>query len=236
MRIQLFFLSCLMCLFSCTTYADEVSLRKNLETFFPNAKIESLKKTPYLELYEVVVGDKLFYTDETAAYLFSGHVFDLKTEKNLTEERLQAIQNARRIDINSLPLELAIKAVRGNGQRKLVVFSDPNCGYCKRLEKELLGITNVTIYTILYPILKGSKELSKAVWCATDRLKTWNDLMLRTIPPIGVNCNAPLSKLIQIGQKHNFNSTPTLIFADGSVVLGMIPAEIIEKKLDANTQ
>ncbi|MEE9580979.1 MAG: DsbC family protein [Nitrosomonadaceae bacterium] len=235
MHIKLFLLSLLLYLLSSTVHADEASLKKSLEAYFPNEKIEILKKTPFLELYEVVVGDQLFYVDEKANYFFAGYIFDIKMEKNITEERLREIKDARRVDINSLPLGLAIKEVKGSGKRKMVIFSDPNCGYCKRLEKELVNVTDVTIYTLLYPILNGSKEVAKTIWCSDDRLKAWNDFMLNAIKPTGTNCKTPIDTLLQLGKKHGFNSTPTMIFADGKVVVGIISAEIIEKKLNELT-
>ena len=145
MHIKLFLFSLLIYIFSNIAHADEASLKKSLSIYFPNEEIKVLKKIPSLQLYEVTVGDKLFYIDKKANYLFSGQLLDLKNERNITEERLQEIRSARRVDINSLPLEYAIKEVKGNGKRKLVIFSDPNCGYCERLEKELLHINNVTI-------------------------------------------------------------------------------------------
>jgi len=235
MYIKLFLLPLLMYLLSSAAHADEASLKKSLKAYFPNEKIEILKKTPFLELYEVVVGDQLFYVDEKVNYFFTGYIFDLKTEKNITEERLREIMNARRVDIYSLPLELAIKEVKGNGKRKLIIFSDPNCGYCKRLEKELVNVTDVTIYTLLYPILNGSKEVANTIWCSDDQLKAWNNFMLKAIKPTGTNCKTPIDTFLQIGKKHGFNSTPTMIFADGTVVSGMMSAGMIEKKLTTPT-
>lgn len=232
MRFNLVFLSLLLSFFGNAVFADEASLKKALMTSFPGEKIESVKKTPYLGLYEVVIGNELFYTDEKATYFFFGHVVDPQTKQSLTSERLQQIKDARRISIDSLPLELAIKAVKGNGKRKLVVFSDPNCRYCKRLEKELAKVTDVTIYTLLYPVLSGSIDTATAIWCSADRLKTWNDFMLKDTAPTGKNCETPLETLLQTGQKLGINGTPTLIFADGSVVPGMITTDIIEKKLN----
>ena len=235
MRLSFLLSFLLLGLFSGTAAANEASLRKALQVHFPGDKIESLKKTPYLGLYEVVVGGGLFYTDEKASYFFSGHVVDPKTGQSLTDGRLQQIKDARRVNIDSLPLELAIKAVRGNGKRRVAVFSDPNCSYCKRLENELTKITDVTVYTLLYPVLNGSVAAATAIWCSTDRLKAWDDFMLKGIAPTTKSCETPIATLIQAGQKHGVSGTPTLIFADGSVTPGMIPAEMIEKKLNAVT-
>lgn len=235
MHIKLSLLSLLVYIFSSIVHADEVSLKETLSTYFPNEKIEVLKKMSSLQLYEVVVGNQLFYVDEKANYFFSGYLFDLKNEKNLTEERLQEIRDARRVNINSLPLEYAIKEIKGNGKRKLFIFSDPNCGYCKRLEKELIYINNVTIYTLLYPILNGSKEISKEIWCSDNRLKSWSNFMANGVRPAGADCETPIDTLLQIGKKYGFNSTPTIIFADGTIIPGMISAEMIEKKLNEPT-
>jgi thiol:disulfide interchange protein DsbC len=233
MRLNLVFPSLLLCFLFDTASADDASLKKALQSNFPGEKIEGVTKTPYLGLYEVVVGGELFYTDDKASYLFFGHVIDPKTKQSLTSERLQQIKEARRIDTGSLPLEHAIKTVKGNGKRKLVVFSDPNCPYCKRLEKELTNVTDVTVYTLLYPVLNGSVPTATAIWCAPDRLKAWEDFMLKDIAPAGKNCETPLETLLQAGKKNGINGTPTLIFPDGSVAPGMIPADTIEKRLSA---
>jgi thiol:disulfide interchange protein DsbC len=233
MRLNLVFPTLILCLLSCPTFADEEALKKALQTTFSGEKIDSVKKTPYLGLYEVVVGGELFYTDDKATYLFFGHVIDPQTKQSLTSERLQQIKDARRISMDTLPLDQAIKAVKGNGKRKLVVFSDPNCPYCKRLEKELVNITDVTIYTLLYPVLNGSMPTATSIWCSPNRLKAWDDFMLRGTAPTGKTCDTPIETLLQAGRKNGINGTPTLIFADGSVIPGMIPADTIEKKLNA---
>ncbi|MEO8991778.1 MAG: DsbC family protein [Nitrosospira sp.] len=234
MRINLVFFSLLLCFLFGSAFADEASLKKAIQANFPGEKIESLKKTPYLGLYEVVVGGELFYTDEKASYLFFGHVVDPLTKQSLTTDRLQQIKDTRRISIDSLPLQFAIKAVKGNGKRKLVVFSDPNCPYCKRLEKELANVTDVTIYTLLYPVLNGSVPTATSIWCSTDRLKAWDGFMLKDIAPTGKDCETPIGKLLQAGQENGISGTPTLIFADGSVAPGLITVETIEKKLGAS--
>jgi thiol:disulfide interchange protein DsbC len=235
MRFNFALPSLLLCFLTGSVFADEPSLKKALMINFPGEKIESVKKTPYFGLYEVVVGGELFYTDEKATYFFFGHVVDPQTKQSLTSERLQEIKDTRRIGMDSLPLELAVKFVKGNGKRKLAVFSDPNCGYCKRLEKELAKVTDVTIYTLLYPVLNGSVGTATAIWCSADRLKAWNDFMLKDTAPAGKDCETPIETLLQTGRKNGVTGTPTLIFADGSVVPGMITADVIEKKLGPAT-
>ncbi|SET14590.1 thiol:disulfide interchange protein DsbC [Nitrosomonas marina] len=232
-HLKQFVLILLICFFSSPALADEDAVRKALAPHFPGAKIESLRKTPYLGLYEALVGGELFYTDEKAEYFFFGHIVDTKTRTSVTNERLQEIKAARRVPLDTLPLEFAIKIVKGNGERKLAVFTDPNCPYCKQLEKELLNITDVTIYTLLYPVLRGSMELSTSIWCAQDQIKAWDDFMLRGIKPKDKDCETPLPTLVRSGQENRVTGTPTLIFADGSIVGGMIPAEAIEERLQS---
>ncbi len=212
--------------------ADESDLRKALQAHFPGSEIESLTQTPYQGLYEVVIGGEVFYTDEKADYFFMGHIVDTKTRSSLTSERAQQIKDARRIAIDSLPLQHALKTVKGKGERSLIVYSDPNCPYCKRLEKELEKAENITIHTFVYPILNGSMDTAKAIWCATDRVKAWDDFMLRAIKPETKDCDNPLAAVLQSGQQHRVTGTPTLIFADGSIVSGLIPLAEIEKRLE----
>lgn len=231
MYLKRFVFVLLLSMFSGTTWADEESVKKAIEPYFPGAKIESLRKTPYLGLYEALIGGELFYTDEKAEYFFFGHIVDTKTRTSVTNERLQEIKAARRVPLDSLPLEFAIKIVKGNGERKLAVFTDPNCPYCKQLEKELLNITDVTIYTLLYPVLRGSMELSTLIWCSQDQIKAWDDFMLRGVAPEADECETPLPTLLKSGQENRVTGTPTLIFADGSIVGGMIPAAQIEERL-----
>ncbi len=231
MHLKRFILVLSLSLFSGMSWADEEAVKKAIEPHFPGAKIESLRKTSYLGLYEVLVGGELFYTDEKAEFFFFGHIVDTKTRTSVTNERLQEIKAARRVPLDSLPLEFAIKIVKGNGERKLAVFTDPNCPYCKQLEKELLEITDVTIYTLLYPVLRGSVELSTKIWCSQDQIKAWDDFMLRGVEPKAKDCETPIPTLLKSGQENRVTGTPTLIFADGSIVGGMIPAETIEERL-----
>lgn len=233
MRWKLFISILVFGFFSKAIWADEAALRKAIQPHFADSKIESVKKTPYLGLYEVVVGDEVFYTDAKADYFFFGHVIDTRTRTSMTNERIQEIKAARRVPLDSLPLQSAIKVVKGDGKRRVAIFTDPNCPYCKQLEKELLNVTNVTIYTLLYPVLKGSMELSKKIWCSDNKIKAWDDFMLKGVAPTSKDCETPLDVLVKSGQENKVSGTPTLIFADGSVVGGMIPAAAIEEKLES---
>jgi len=213
--------------------ADEASVRKAVQEKLTNAKIESVTKTPYLGLYEVYVAGKLIYTDEKVSYFFSGDIIDARTLDNLTELRRQKLSE---IKLDSLPLEMAIKIVKGNGKRKVAIFSDPDCPFCQRLEQSMVGVTDVTIYTFLYPIESlhpGATRKAKAIWCSPDRVKAWNDFMLRRIgPDAQPSCDTPVDKIVEYGQSKGFNGTPTLIFANGKVIPGAIPAARLEQMLD----
>jgi thiol:disulfide interchange protein DsbC len=214
-------------------FAQEAAIRKNLSEKFPAfAKIDEVSKTPMNGLYEVRVGFDIFYTDEQGNYLLQGSLMDVRARKNLTEERVEKLSE---VDFDKLPLADAFKIVRGDGKRKLAVFEDPNCGYCKRFERDLTTVNNVTVYLFLYPVL-GPDSIAKSrnIWCAKDKARSWNDWMLRNTAPANAECDvAALKRNREFGQKYNITGTPTLIFANGSRAPGAISAEEVEKMLVA---
>ena len=216
--------------------ADEASLKKAVEAAYPKFKVESVTKTPYAGLYEVFMGGQIVYTDEKLTFLIAeGRLVDPKTKKDVTGERMEELT---KIDFNSLPFDQAIKVVKGNGSRKLVVFSDVDCPYCKRLEqKELSQMTDVTVYTFLYPLVQlhpDSAEKSKSIWCASNRVKAWNDWILNNqLPATTGNCDVPLERVGELARKLGVTSTPTLIFADGKRMQGAQPYKEIEKSMQA---
>lgn len=231
-------LACLGLLLSClalSAAADEASVKKALQEKFPKARLESVIKTPYSGLYEVVMEGSFFYTDEKADFLFDGNIIDTKTMQNLTQERIRALFSMKFTD---LPLDLAIKNVKGSGKRKVAIFSDPDCPYCQRLEREMVKVTDVTIYTFLYPIDSLHPDASRkavAVWCSADRAKAWDDLMLRrVVPSVSAGCETPIATIQDLGKKLNVSGTPTLIFSDGRMIAGAMPAAQLEKQLDAS--
>lgn len=216
--------------------ADEASVKKAVEAAYPKFKVDKVTKTPYAGLYEVFMAGQIIYTDEKLTFLIAeGRLVDPKTKKDITGERLEELT---KIDFISLPLDQAIKVVKGNGSRKLVVFSDVDCPYCKRLERnELANITDVTVYTFLYPIEQlhpDAANKSKLIWCANNRVKAWEDWILRDqLPSSAGNCEVPLDKVGQLAKKAGVTSTPTLIFADGKRMLGAQPYKEIERMLSA---
>ena len=197
-----------------------------------NAKVKSVSPALVSGLYEVLVGNDIFYTDTSGKYLIQGEIIELASGKNITEQR-QADLN--RIKWSELTPANAIKNVRGNGSRQLAVFSDPNCGYCKRLEKSLQQLDNVTIYTYLIPILSAdSTQKAKQIWCSSDPYKTYIDWMVNGIAPSGKGeCSTPLDKNVAFAKTYGITGTPTLFFTDGSRFPGAVQITDIEKKFSS---
>lgn len=220
-------------LFALPAFAQDVDkVKAALKKSIPEAPVDSVRKVPYSGLYEVVVGGDIFYTDENGAFLVMGSIVDLKTKENVTEARSRQLN---KVNFAALPLDSAIKIVRGNGSRKVAIFEDPNCGYCKRFERDLMGVSDITVYVFLYPILSpDSIEKSKQVWCAADRGKAWLDLMVReTLPQGEGKCATPIDKTLAFGREKKIQGTPTIFFEDGERVPGAMPIADFEKKLAA---
>ena len=215
-----------------SAFAQEAAIRKNLAERLPAfSKIDEISKTPMNGLYEVRVNESdIFYTDADGNFLIQGNLIDTRAKRNLTEERVEKL-NA--IDFGALPIKDAFTIVRGNGKRKMAVFEDPNCGYCKRFERDLQKVTDVTIHMFLYPILSpDSTDKSKNIWCAKDKAKTWQDVMVRDAPVPKASCDtAAIERNVDFGRKHKITGTPTVFFADGSRVPGAISAQQVEKLL-----
>jgi thiol:disulfide interchange protein DsbC len=212
--------------------AQEATIRKNLAERIPQFQsIDEISKSPMAGLYEVRVnGTEIFYTDAEGNFLLQGSLIDTKQRRNLTEERVDKLTA---INFDALPLKDAFTVVRGNGKRRLAVFQDPNCGYCKRFERDLQKVNNVTIHMFLYPILSAdSNEKSKNIWCAKDRAKAWQDWMVRDQTPAAASCDvSAIARNLEVGRKYKITGTPTLVFADGSRVPGAISAAEVEKNL-----
>jgi thiol:disulfide interchange protein DsbC len=226
----------LFALIAGSALAQEATIRKNIAERLPNfPKIDEVSKTPIPGLYEVRVGTEVYYSDEKGNHLIDGHIVETATRTNLTQARIDKLTQ---IDFATLPLKDAIVWKQGSGARKLVVFADPNCGYCKRFERDLNGVKDVTVYTFLYPILGGdSPEKAKNIWCAKDRTAAWRDWMLDDVaPPRSMGqCDAgALARNAELGQKHKINGTPALVFEDGKRVAGAMKADQIEKQLVAS--
>jgi thiol:disulfide interchange protein DsbC len=212
----------------------EANIKKSLEPRLGGAKIESVKETPYAGLYEVRVAGDILYTDKKGEYLVIGHVYDAKTSQDLTRARIDDIN---KIKFSDLPFDSAIKQVKGDGKRVIAVFEDPNCGYCKRLRQTTLkNMDNVTIYTFLYNILsEDSFVKSKNIWCAADRAKAWDDLMIngKMAPAAPADCKTPNEQVLALGQKLHIQGTPAIFFTDGSRIPGAVDQKTLEAKLSS---
>jgi thiol:disulfide interchange protein DsbC len=221
-------------LLALTATAQEAVLRKNLAERYPQLKnIDEVNKTGIPGVFELRVnGSDILYTDSLGNYLIQGTLIDTKTRKDLTQERIDKLTA---IKFDALPFKDAFTIVRGNGKRKLVVFEDPNCGYCKRFERDLQSVDNVTIHMFLYPILgPDSAERSRAIWCSKDPAKAWQDWMVRDQQPAPASaaCDAAaLTRNVEIGRNFKITGTPTLVFVNGTRVPGAVDAKQVEKLL-----
>ncbi len=218
--------------FSLAQAADTPTATQLKKMLAPHlGQIMQVNKSPIDGLFEVVTEEQIFYTDKTGQYLINGGLFDLKTRSNLTEARSRKLFA---IDFKGLPFQIALKKIKGNGQRKLAYFTDPNCGYCKKLEHELQSVNDITLYIFMYPIFQGSAEKVQAIWCSTDPIKAWDNLMLQGEMPRSAACNAPTQTLLALGKKLKVNGTPALVFANGVINPGYLPAPELEKALQLN--
>ena len=210
---------------------QEAAVKKLIEPRLgEGAKVDSVVKTPYMGMYEVRVGGDIVYTDEKAQFLFVGNVLDTKTGTNYTKIRADEFN---RIKFSDLPLDSALKMVKGNGKRVIAVFEDPNCGYCKRFRKTLSGMDNITVYTFMYNILsEDSTVKSKNIWCSADKNKAWDDWMIngKAAPAAAANCATPNEKILALGRKLRVNGTPAIFFADGSRIPGAVDSSGLEEK------
>jgi len=213
--------------------ASEAAIRKAVQARFPDIPLDSVSKTPFDGVYEIVLGGRILYTDEKVSYIFIGSLLDTRGvgERDLTAERSAqlAAQTLRK------STDQAIKRVRGNGKRVIYTFEDPNCGFCRQLQRELMKINDITIYTFLWPILsQDSLDKSRAIWCAKDRAKAWEDVMLRSAAAQSDGqCTTPIDKNKQLAQRFRINGTPAIFFADGSMNNGYMPAEQLEQALNS---
>jgi thiol:disulfide interchange protein DsbC len=216
-------------------WADEATIRKTIAERMPQfPAIDEVSKTPIPGLFEVRIGTDLFYSDAQGNFLIEGEMIDTRTRENLTQARVAKLTA---IDFASLPLKDAIVFKQGTGARRLAVFADPNCGYCKKFERDLAQLKDVTVYTFLYPILGGdSPEKARNIWCAQDSTKVWRDWMVEGVPPpraMGQCDTGALTRNAALGRKHKVSGTPSLVFEDGKRVPGAVPPDQIEKMLAA---
>ncbi|MBC7623575.1 MAG: DsbC family protein [Aeromicrobium sp.] len=217
---------------SCGVQANPDEVKKELAKKFPDLKTERITKTTYGGLFEVFTGTEIFYTDEKATFVLAGNLIDTATRANVSEARINKLSA---IKFDELPFENAIKIVRGDGSRRIAIFEDPLCGYCKKFEADVNSMTNITAYVFLYPILaQDSLVKSKAIWCSKDKGAAWQDWMLRDKAPASPapeSCVTPVDQNVALGKKLRINGTPVTFFVDGERVVGALPLATIEAKL-----
>jgi len=223
----------LVATFAHAASAQEAVIRKNIAERLPDfPKIDEVTKTPIPGLYELRIGTEVLYTDEHGDHLIEGSIVETRSRTNLTEARINKLTA---IDFAALPLKDAIVWKQGTGARKLVVFADPNCGYCKKFEKEMQQVKDVTVYTFLYPILGGdSPDKSRDIWCAKDNGTVWREWMIRGTAPVrsmGQCDTSALQRNVALGKKYRVNGTPALVFEDGKRVPGAMAPDQVEKQL-----
>lgn len=212
--------------------AEAQAIRKIVLERFPGVEVRHIAKTGYFGLYEVMFDDQMVYVDPKVDYVIVGSIYDAKAKVNLTERRTRELN---RIAWSELPLNLAMKKVKGNGTRKLAVFSDADCPFCARLEQTLKDVDDVTIYTFLYPIDQlhpDAARKSRLIWCAPDKVKAWDEFFASgALPGNPGDCENPIAATAALGQKLKVTATPTLVFADGSIIPGALPAASLETEL-----
>ncbi|HSW20128.1 MAG TPA: DsbC family protein [Ramlibacter sp.] len=211
--------------------AQEAVIRKNLGERIPQlSNIDEISKTPMAGLFEVRIGTDLFYTDAQGNYLLHGSLIDTRAKKNLTEERTEKLSA---VDFSALPTKDSFTIVRGDGKRKIALFQDPNCTYCKRFERDLQKVDNITITMYLYPILgPDSTVKARNIWCAKDKAKAWTDWMVRDQVPAEASCDtAAVARNVEFGRRYRITGTPTMIFVNGTRVPGAISVAQLEKHL-----
>jgi len=231
--LRRFALAACIALLGQAALADDAAIRKNIAERMPEfPKIDEISKSPIPGVYEVRFGADIYYTDEQGLYMFQGHLVDTKTRQSLTDQRIAKLTA---FDFAALPLKDAIVWKQGTGARKMAVFADPNCGYCKQFERDLQQVKNVTVYTFLIPILGGdSPTKSRDIWCAKDNTKAWRDWMLNGSFPVrsmGACDAGALQRNVVMARKHKINGTPALVFEDGVRVPGTLSPEDVEKRL-----
>lgn len=209
----------------------EDTIQKTLQERIPQfKKIDGIQTTPMPGLYEIRMGDSVFYSDAKGDYVIQGELIDTIKRRNLTEDRLRVLTA---VNFQELNLKDAIKFVHGKGERQMAVFEDPNCGYCKRFERDLQTLDNATVYVFLVPILSpDSEEKVRNIWCAKDRAATWHNYMLKDVAPPTAQCDDSATKRnLTFINKHRITGTPTLILADNSRVVGAVPVQEVDQLL-----
>jgi thiol:disulfide interchange protein DsbC len=228
-----------LALLASSSLADEQAIRQALRSRIPSAEVLSVQKLPYAGLYEVAVRREnetaIYYSDALGQVMIVGNLIDMRTDRNLTEERLRKLSA---IDWNQLPIHWAVTTRRGDGRRQIAIFSDPNCPFCQKFEKDLAAVDNITVHIFMWPVIKvESVRQTKSVWCSKDRVKAWNDLMLKRVEPTApTDCENPIDELVALGRRLGATSTPTWFLPNGEKYVGAQPMSMVLPLLDATAR
>jgi thiol:disulfide interchange protein DsbC len=226
-------------LFGITGHADERAIERVFREKLPDSKVLSIQKLPYAELYEVAVqrgNDKaVYYSDALGQIMFIGNLIETRTDRDLTEERVRSLS---KVDWNQLPFHWAVTTRRGDERRQIAIFSDPNCPFCRKFEKDLAAVDNITIHIFMWPVIKPeSVRQAKSVWCSKDRAKAWNDLMLKQMEPTAsTDCENPIEQLVPLGRRLGATGTPTWFLPNGEKYTGAQPMSVVLPLLDATAR
>lgn len=206
-------------------------IKSKFEQVFEGIEVDEVRATPFPELYEVRLGTDLLYTNQGLDFVLQGALVDVATLTDLTAQRIEELN---RVDFAQMPLDWAVKQVKGTGSRQVVVFEDPNCVYCKRLHETFAELDDLTVYTLMFPILApDSRTIAEHVWCADNAAQVWSDWMLKEQRPAELSCEHPIDELLEYGLSLGVQGTPAMFFEDGSRVNGWLPADKLEAKLQA---
>ena len=226
-------------LFALTGHADEQVIRKVFKAKLPDTEVLAIQKLPYGGLYEVAVqrpdGFAVYYTDATAQVILVGSLLETRSDRDLTEERLRSLS---KVEWNKLPFHWAVTTRRGDGRRQIAIFSDPNCPFCQKFEKDLTAVDDITVHIFMWPVIKPeSVRQTKSVWCSKDRVKAWNDLMLKRMEPTApTDCDNPIEELVALGKRLGATSTPTWFLTNGEKYIGALPMSQLMPLLDATAR
>ncbi|MDQ6975886.1 MAG: DsbC family protein [Mariprofundaceae bacterium] len=191
------------------------SVDKSIRHANADMAIKTIRTTPIAGLYELRVGNQLFYAEKTGRYLIAGgHIFDTESKKDLTKARLEVIN---KVNWNDLPLDKAIVSGDPDG-KELAVFTDPDCPYCRQLEKSLLDAKGIKIYTFLFPLESlhpKARGHAASIWCAKNQHAALQDLMLNGKKLPEGKCDTPIDAIQKLAANYGIRGTPTMISRDG---------------------
>lgn len=214
-------------------YAGEDAIRQSLKKAMPSLKIDSIKTSEIEGMYEVALGGTILYVSGNGKYLIEGHLIDIAAKKDLTDVKLSDI---RRQTIESFGEENMIIFKPEKSKHKVTVFTDIDCGYCRKLHSEMSEYMaeGITVQYLFFPRAgKGSDSYNKAVsvWCADNR-KAALTAAKKGDTPEAKKCDNPIDKHMQLGAEFEVRGTPMIVTEKGTVLPGYVPAKRLAQALE----